>query len=136
MFYAIVDSESLNNPTILNDFFQIKVIIQYEPLSSANKYHHNFLLKFEDDSIHNSVSEFQKEMKTGWFLFFWSESILTIVFNKQKFEVDIPINELSNAYKSAQEYGKSQEIQTEYLDYLKYFTPLYMESKKIFKLYI
>lgn len=130
MFYAIVDSESLNNPTILNSFIQIKVDIQYEPLSNANKYHYNFLLKFEDGSVHKHIQEIQKEMKDGWFLFFWNESTLNIVFTHQKFEISIPINTLSGGYIAAQEYGRDQGIQTEYINYIKYFTPLYMESKK------
>ena len=125
MTYAIIDSESLNNPTILNDFNQIKVTIQYEPNSSANKYHHNFLLKIDDDSHHRIIDKIQKEMKKGWYLFFWNENKLTVVFDKKSFEMDLPINKQSLEYRAAQEHGRIQDIQEEYIDYVRYFTPLY-----------
>jgi hypothetical protein len=125
MFYAIVDSESLENPTILNKFKQIKVTVQYEPLSNANKYHTVFLIKFEDNFIDNSIIAIQKELKKGWYLFFWNKNTINIVFNTKQFKVKTPINTNSSEYKSAQEFGKSQDIHDEYLNYIKYFQPYY-----------
>jgi hypothetical protein len=131
MFYAIVDSESLENPTILNNFEQLKVTIQYEPLSNESKYHTIFLLKFEDDFIEKAIKLIQKELKKSWYLFFWNKNTVNIVFNIKQFKVNIPINSNSSEYKSAQEFGKSHEIQDEYLNYIKYFQPYYDMTEKL-----
>ena len=123
MFYAIIDSASLKNPTILNDFPHKKITVTFEPQSSTNKYHYNFLLEIKTDNIGNVISKLQKEMLSSWYSFFWSKSKLYIVFNSKKFEIRLPGGWISKEYKSAQQFGRSQNIPQEYLNFKKYFKP-------------
>ncbi|OGG36610.1 hypothetical protein A3J20_00555 [Candidatus Gottesmanbacteria bacterium RIFCSPLOWO2_02_FULL_42_29] len=123
MFYGLIDSASLKNPTILNDFSQLKVKVQYESHSTTSKYHYNFLLEFSDKNINTAISKIQREMRSSWYSFFWSKSILYIVFGFKKFKIDLPNGWTSDEYKAAQKFGKSQNIPDEYLDYKIYFQP-------------
>ncbi len=123
MYYALIDSSSLKNPTILNNYEHLKVTIQYEPNSSASKYHHNFLLQFPDADIDQKIAAFQKEMLYSWYSFFWNANLLYIVFDEKRFIVSIPNGWLTDEMKDAQKYGKSQGIAEEYLDFKVYFKP-------------
>lgn len=123
MYYALIDSSSLKNPTILNNYKHLKVFIQYEPSSSANKYHHNFLLQVPDDDVNKLIAEIQKEMLRSWYSFFWNERVLNIVFDKKQFSVNLPNGWSLNQARQAQKFGKSQGISEEYLDFKVYFKP-------------
>jgi len=125
MYYAVIDSSSLKNPTILNNYKHLKVTIQFEPHSSASKYHHNFLLQFPDNVVDQAIIDIQKEMLYSWYSFFWNDCVLNIVFDKKRYQINIPIELSSKKYTSAQEFGKTQGIQEEYLDFVKYFKPYY-----------
>lgn len=124
MFYAIIDSASLKNPTLLNNFQHQKVTVSFEPESTTNKYHYNFLLELKTDEIEKVISNFQKVMLPCWYSFFWSKSNLYIVFNLKYFKIDLPNGWSSNEYIKAQEFGKTQSIPEIYLDFKKYFKPL------------
>lgn len=123
MFFAIIDSASLKDPTILNDFQKRKVTVSYEPESTAGKYHYNFFLEIKSGEIEKVISKFQKEMLISWYSFFWSKSLLFIVFNSKKFKITLPDGWTSQEYKNAQKFAKSQDIPEEYLDFKKYFKP-------------
>lgn len=123
MYYALIDSSSLKNPTILNNYEHLKVTIQFEPNSSASKHHHNFLLQFPDASIDQIIANFQKEMLYSWYSFFWNDKMLYIVFDKKRFLIDIPHGWSSDQMKQAQEFGRTQGIAEEYLNFKVYFKP-------------
>ncbi len=123
MYYALIDSSSLKNPTILNNYRHLKVTIQFEPNSSASKYHHNFLLQFPDTDIDQIIANFQKEIQYSWYSFFWNDRVLNIVFDKQRFSINLPDGWSSGQMKQAQEFGRSQGISEEYLDFKVYFKP-------------
>lgn len=121
MFFVIIDAASLHNPTILNDFDCVKVTVNFEPKSTTSKYHFNFLLRIEDAQIEETIFKIQKEMSVGWYTFFWNDNTLHIVFNTKKFEIQLPDGWSSEAYKAAQQFGKTQNITEEYLDFKKFF---------------
>jgi len=127
MYYGVVDSWSLKNPTILNDFPQIKVSVQYEPHSDVSKYHYNFLLKSVDDPM---IERIQKEMKKGWFSFFWNEEIFCIAFDAKSFKIALPNDWSSQSYKGAQDFARSQGIQNEYVDFKKHYDDIILKLKK------
>ena len=129
MFYAIIDSASLKNPTILNDFKPRKITVSYEPESKTAKYHYNFLLEFKNDKIMTVIPKIQKEMLLSWYTFFWDENILYIVFKTRKFQIDLLNGWTSEEYKTAQKFGKTQNIPDDYLDFKKYFKPTKEISK-------
>ncbi len=125
MYYALIDSSSLKNPTILNNYKHLKISIQFEPNSSVSKYHYIFLLQISDEDIDQSIIDIQKEMLYSWYSFFWNKRVLFIVFDTKRFTIDLPDGWTSNQMNQAQEFGKSQGISDEYLDYKKYFIPFY-----------
>lgn len=121
MFYAVIDAASLCNPTILNDFHCERVTVNHESESTTSNYHFNFLLRIEDAQIEETITKIQKEMLLGWYAFFWNDSILHIVFNIKKFEIQLPDGWSSEICKVAQIFGKTQNIPEEYLDFKKFF---------------
>ena len=123
MFYSIIDAASLNDPTILNSLNHRKVTVQYEPESPTSKYHYIFLLQIDDTAISSVTTKIQKEMKESWYSFFWSKSILYIVFDTDKFQIDIPDGWNSENYNAAQEFGRTQKIPEVYLDFKTLFQP-------------
>ena len=123
MFYAVIDAASLKNPTILNNFRHRKVTVRYEPQSPTSKYHYIFLLEIQVTEIEENISKIQKEMLVSWYSFFWSETVLYIVFNSKRFRIDIPSGWSSDQYKAAQELGRKQQIPEVYLDFKTHFQP-------------
>jgi len=108
---------------MLNDFEHLKVTIQYEPQSPTSLYHYIFSLKFNDEEIENIIRKFQKEMKSSWYAFFWNESKVNIVFDKNSFQINLADGWTSDEAKKAVELGKSEGIPEEYLDFEKHFQP-------------
>ena len=132
MYYAIIDSASLRDPAILNEFKHLKVTVQYEPHSTVSKYHYIFLLQFSDETIDTAIATFQKETLPSWYTFFWSDTVLNIVFDTKVFKIDLPNGWTSQQYTEAQKFGASQEIPQEYLDFQTHFRP-YQEIAVNFK---
>jgi hypothetical protein len=121
MYYLIVDVASLKNPTILNNFHQIRVTVQYEPESPTSKYHYIFLLETDKNDVKFTIEKIQNEMFPSWYTFAWSESTLYIIFNTKHFQVDLSLGWSTKEYLEAQEFGRSQDIPEIYLDFKKDF---------------
>ena len=130
MYFAVIDTESLNDPRIINNLQLAKVIIEYEPNSDANKYHHIFFLKINPEEIEKKIHLIAGEMKDSWYAFFWNDEFLFIVFNKQTFKVTQSKLEKDRQYINAQDYGRSVGIQNEFLSYKEYFERYKNISKK------
>ena len=133
MFYALVDSAALKNPEVLNNYKQLKVTIQFEPQSSTSKYHYNFLMQFPNNVLDKAITGIQKEMLYSWYTFFWNDKVLNIVFDKKKFEISLPNGWNSSKIKEAQEFGRSQSIKEEYLNFKDYFKPYEDMVRKLIK---
>jgi hypothetical protein len=118
---AIIDSSSLNDPTILNNYLVEKVVINFEPNSNESKYHHNFVLRIEDENLENFISTIQDEIKRGWYAFCWSEKDLYIIFDSKYFSIDLINGWESVQFLEAQNFGRSEGIEEEYLNFKKYF---------------
>lgn len=121
MYHAAIDTESLKDPRIVNKLQISKAVIEHEPKSEANKYHHIFFVKIEPEEIENKINLIAKEIKDGWYAFFWDDQSLFIVFNKRSFKVKISILEKDQQYREAQDYGRSVGIQDEFLNFKEYF---------------
>ncbi|KKS97958.1 MAG: hypothetical protein UV73_C0004G0100 [Candidatus Gottesmanbacteria bacterium GW2011_GWA2_43_14] len=131
IYYSLIDSASLKNPTILNKFQHRKVTVQYEPESSTAKFHYNFLLEYKTEKIEPIISEFQNEMHYGWYSFFWNEEKLFIVFDSKLFKIDFSTGWVAEEYKAAQQFGKTQKIPEVYLDFKNYFQPFKEMTDKL-----
>ena len=121
MYFAVIDTESLKDPRIINQFQISKVIVEYEPNSEANKYHHIFFIKINPEEIEKKIDSIAKEMKDGWYAFFWDDEFLFIAFDKQTFKVTQTKLEKDTQYIKAQKYGRSVGIQDEFLNFKDYF---------------
>lgn len=117
MYHAVIDTESLKDPRIINQFSVAKVIVEFEPNSEANKYHHVFFVKIQPEEVKQKIQAIAKEMKNGWYAFFWNDQNLYIVYNQKTFAVLVN----NPDYVAAQNYGRSVGIQDEFLDFKKYF---------------
>lgn len=117
MYTAVIDTESLNDPRIVNDLQVFKVVVEYEPNSEASKFHHVFFVKIKSEEIERKIKLIAKEMKDGWYAFFWNDKNLFIVYSQKTFKVLID----SPDYSAAQKYGRSVGIQEEFLDFKTYF---------------
>lgn len=123
MYYAVIDSASLKNPTILNKYKHLRVTVRFEPQSTTSKYHYNFLLQFPNSIVNKAIADIQNEMLHSWYSFFWNDNILNVVFDKKRFFVSLPNGWLSNEIEEARKYGRLQGIPEEYLDFKVYFKP-------------
>lgn len=130
MHHAIIDSASLKNPTILNTYKHLNVTVQFEPQSTVSKYHYIFLLQFQDALVDQAIVEIQKEMLPSWYSFFWNETTVKIVFDTARFAVTLPDGWASAEVVKAKEFGKSQGIPEEYLDFQSQLKP-YTDMVKV-----
>jgi len=80
--------------------------------------------------IEKVIAKIQKEMFPGWYSFFWRKNLLYIVFNSKFFKLNLPSGWSSAEYKTARQFGRSQEIPETYLDFKKYFQPYLKMGKK------
>lgn len=117
MFNAVIDTESLKDPRLINNFQISKVKVEYEPNSEVNKYHHVFFVKINPELLNQKIKALAQEIKNGWYAFFWNDQELLIVFNKKSFKVLLD----NPDYSEAQSYGRSVGIQEEFLDLKNYF---------------
>lgn len=120
MFYAVIDTESLHDPRLINDFDQLRVMVEHEPNSEASKYHHVFFLKLSQDDEGNFSNKVIKNMKQGWFAFLWNEDFLRVYFRDRHFDfkfLDWP----NEKYQEMIEYARGLNIQEEFLGIKEYF---------------
>lgn len=123
MYHAIIDSASLKNPTILNNYEHLKVTVQFEPQSTVSKYHYIFLLQFPDTAVDQAIAALQQKMLPSWYSFFWNDTSVNIVFYTARFLVNLPDGWTSKEAMKAKEFGKSQGIAEEYLDFQSQLKP-------------
>lgn len=131
MYYAIIDSASLENPTVLNTYKHLNVTVQFEPQSTVGKYHYIFLLQFLDSGVEQAIVEIQREMLSSWYSFFWNDTSANILFDTARFVVSLPDGWTSKEAIKAREFGTSQGIQEEYLDFRAQLKPYEDMVKKL-----
>lgn len=121
MYYGVVESESLENPLILNSFNPIKIRIEHHPQSITSVYWHVYLLSVSDQSIREEAEKFATQMKYGWYAVFWNEEKAHIVFTNKIFILTKEDDWQSKEYLKVKEYGINHGIQAEYMDFNKNF---------------
>jgi hypothetical protein len=118
MFKGFVLSESLNNPSILNDFKKIYVKIEEHPESKDARFWHLFKLEINDNDIEKVAQKFAKEMKYGWYAHFWNGKIVYISFTNKVFKILQEKEWKSEEFQKVKEYGAKNGVEEEYLDFL------------------
>lgn len=121
MYYSYIESESLRNPLVLNNYKAIKVDIEFVPTSKNHPYVHAYYLKFKDSEVLEVAKKFARETLPEWYLLFWNNKTVFAIFKDKIFELPNEINWRSEKYKEIQRYGVSHGIGMEYMDFNKNF---------------
>ena len=119
MYFAAIDTESLNNPLIVNGFDQIKVIIDHEQNSKASEYHHVFIIRIADKNLDQVLAKIRKLLKKGWYSLYWKGNIVLVQYKDKFFKLSL--KDLST-HIEALKYGQAQEIEREFLNFRKYIS--------------
>ncbi|HLL60909.1 MAG TPA: hypothetical protein VK338_04285 [Candidatus Nitrosocosmicus sp.] len=104
MFYGITESESFDNPTILNNFKHHKVII--EKREDGKGYWHIFILHIKNNEIQNTTKEISKSLKADWNAMFFNNEILYTVFKDKIFKLKREYPWRSKKYLEVRQYAK------------------------------
>lgn len=121
MYYGYIESESLRNPLVLNNYKAIKVDIEFVPTSQNHPHVHAYYLKFKDGEVLGVAKKFARETLTEWYLLFWNNKKVIAIFKDKIFELPNEVHWKSEKYKEIQQYGVSHGIGMEYMDFNKNF---------------
>jgi len=116
MFKGFVLSESLNKPTILNDFKKIYVKVENHPESKEARFWHLFKIEI-DEEIEKVAERLAKEIKYGWYAHFWNGKVVYIVFANKVFKIPQEKEWKSKEFQKVKEYSTKNGIAAEYLDF-------------------
>jgi len=117
MYKGFVLSESLKNPTILNDYETIKVIVENHPeFKGEPKIWHDFKLKIANDKISEACDHLSKEMKETWYAHFWNEDSVYVILPNKVFKMPREDGEWqSSAYQECKQYAMKHGVEERYL---------------------
>ena len=119
MYFGVVETESLENPSVLKSLNVIKEIVENHPEANEKIWHVN-ILKVGDNKIEDVINNISKVMKKGWFSIFWNdEKVYTVLLNKTfKLKKDYWKSSDFNEFKN---YAIENEVEEFYLDFNKNF---------------
>lgn len=83
MFYGFVESESFDDPTLLNGYKLHKVII--ERRSDGKGFWHIFILLIDNKDIKKVVKDISKALKADWNAMFFDTDTVYAVFKDKVF---------------------------------------------------
>jgi len=107
-FKGIIVEESLSDNRILNDLAIIKVEISKEE-NSLDRWHLYTVKVSKED-----VDKLSKNIKPKWYMHFWKERSVIVIFKDKKFEFNY---DNKSEWKSAVNYGLSLGVPKEQLDF-------------------
>ncbi len=116
MYYGILESESLNNPVILNNFATKKVIVESVPLS-PHPYWHIFVVEVEDRDIEKITRDLSLVIQPSWFQIFWNNNTVYVVIQNKVFTLKREKNWSSKEYEEMRTYATQRGVNEEYLDF-------------------
>ena len=108
-FKGCIVEESLIDNRVLNDIEITKLKIAKDERPSKRWHIYNVLLDEE------KIKELQVYLKDKWYMHFWNDEILIVVFKNEKFVVEVNEKE---TWKPAIDYGISIGIPKEQLDFV------------------
>ncbi len=117
MFKGFVLSESLNNPTLLNDFGKIYVRVEEHPESPEAPFWHLFKIEVKDEEIEQVAEQAAAEMKYGWYAHFWNNEVVYVCFPGKVFRIPHEVQWSSEEYQQVRQYGAEHEVKERYLDF-------------------
>jgi len=119
MYKGFVLSESLKNPTILNNFEKIYVKVENHPeYEGEPKIWHDFKLKVEDKDIEYITNSLAEQMKDSWYAHFWNENYVYVVLPRKVFKIPKEEKWQSKEYQELKEYALKYGVEGQYLEFL------------------
>lgn len=108
MFYGFTESESFEDPTILNNFTHHKVVI--EKLADGKGFWHIFILEISDEQIHDVVKLISNNLKPDWNAMFYNDKTLYAVFRKKIFRLPMKEHWDLKDYEEVKQYAKDADV--------------------------
>ncbi|OGZ11917.1 MAG: hypothetical protein A2942_02005 [Candidatus Lloydbacteria bacterium RIFCSPLOWO2_01_FULL_50_20] len=88
MYKGFVLSESLKDPTVLNNFEKIYVKVENHPeYEGEPKIWHDFKLKVDNKDIVSTANLFAEQMKDTWYGHFWNNLEVYVVLPAKVFKI-------------------------------------------------
>ncbi len=117
MFKGFVLSESLNDPTILNnsDLIYIKVEKHEDP--KYPKFWHLYKISVSDEDMPELSEELAKNIKNEWYTHFWDKNKVYIILKDKVFCIPREENWNSKEYKLVIDYAIQHGINEKYLGF-------------------
>ena len=118
MFKGFILSESLEDPTILNNFKKIYVKVEHHTKSEDYPpFWHLFKIEVGEEEIEKVVGQFAKAIKPKWYAHFWNDKIVYVVFLNKTFQIPLEKVWSSKEFQEAKNYALSVGIDEMYLDF-------------------
>ncbi len=117
MFKGFILSESLRDPTVLNNYKYTYVQIQKHPESQEYPFWHLFKIEIIDEDITMVADLIAKEIKHNWYAHFWNGEVVYIVFSEKIFTIPHETHWSSKEFHQVKKYGMEHGIMERYLDF-------------------
>ena len=119
MYFGIVETESLEQQSLLTKYVPAKVIPQ-EVESADTKLWHLNVLKIEDAQGEEAAVRFAEVMLHGWYAVIWNDEIYYVILPKKAFQLRRGDGQ-SKDFEAMKIYAIENGVQEEYLDFNKNF---------------
>ena len=116
MYYFIVSSEALSDPTVLNSLHPIKVIVDPRPSADAPVWHRYFF-SFMDHQLEEMLIKFESNIIYGWYAVAWNKDVVHVLLKNKRYILNREKDWKSAEYKAMQDYAMAHGVQAEYLDF-------------------
>ncbi len=117
MFKGFVLSESLNDPTVLNNFKKIYVKIEEHTDPKYAHFWHLFKIEVDSKNIEKITEKFANKLKYGWYAHFWDEKAVYISFTNKVFKIPREKEWKSKEFQKVKEWGIKNGVDEKYLDF-------------------
>jgi len=114
MYKGIIIAESLEEPSIINEFkvYRAEISEEEENIINENRKARWHLYWVEVNK--EQIDLVMRGIKQGWYAHFWKGKDMIVVFKDKKFNINF---DDKSTWKEAVEYGKSLGIKEEQLDF-------------------
>ena len=116
MYYFMISSEALADPTVLDTFRPIKVIVDQRPSADAPVWH-RFFFSFMDHQLDTALRKFKDNLIEGWYAIAWNKSEVRVLFKDEQFILAREEDWKSPEYKAMQAYAIDHGVQGEFIDF-------------------
>jgi hypothetical protein len=108
MFYGFCESESFDDPSILNNYHQVKVVI--EKRADGKGFWHIVILKVDDSNIKTVIETISYALKSDWNAMFYNETTLYAIFKDKVFSLPMKKIWHTDDYINVKQYAKECNV--------------------------